>query len=99
MVPVPLLLPGQIMWKTSNQLSIAKMKSAIAILIAVLAMSATAKVLSTDLGEDASSSTNVPDDTSSTPPPEPETTPAGSQSISVTTSLVLSSVVLMKLCQ
>merc|ERR1712223_719519 len=98
MVPVPLLLPGQIMWKTSNQLSIAKMKSAIAILIAVLAISATAKVLSTDLGDDTSSSTNVPDE-SSTPPPEPETTPAGSQSISVTTSLVLSSVVLMKLCQ
>ena len=37
------------------------MKSAIAILIAVLAVSATAKVLSTDLGEDTSSSTNVPD--------------------------------------
>ena len=36
------------------------MKSAIAILIAVLAMSATAKVLSTDLGEDASSSTVDP---------------------------------------
>merc|ERR1712079_143586 len=81
-----------------KSLSIAKMKSAIAILIAVLAISATAKVLSTDLGEDASSSTPVPDE-SSTPPPEPETTPAGSQSISVTTSLVLSSVVLMKLCQ
>ena len=36
------------------------MKSAIAILIAVLAISATAKVLSTDLGEETSSSTVDP---------------------------------------